>query len=168
MIESETGLKYHLQELFSNLRQGTLRLGKLFLKSDGLHIGENRLVAKKDADGNQDLYWQRQDGSEVNLIGDILQATATSALTLTTTAQSITGDGDSSKVRLLLPTPGDWLIGATCDFDVTAAGASVARGELYVNDSGTPEPGEALKYGIAVDRVTAAQRWKVTTTAVNT
>ena len=68
MIESEPGLKYRLQELFSNLRQGTLRLGKLFLKSDGLHIGENRLVAKKDADGNQDPYWQRRDGTESNLV----------------------------------------------------------------------------------------------------
>ncbi|KKL66677.1 hypothetical protein LCGC14_2142600, partial [marine sediment metagenome] len=46
--QEDPGLKYRLQELFSNLRQGTLRLGKLFLKSDGLHIGENRLVAKKD------------------------------------------------------------------------------------------------------------------------
>ncbi|KKK94652.1 hypothetical protein LCGC14_2680680, partial [marine sediment metagenome] len=37
MIEQEPGLKYRLQQLLSNLREGTLRLRKLILPSDGLH-----------------------------------------------------------------------------------------------------------------------------------
>ena len=168
--QEDPGLKYRLQELFSNLRQGTLRLGKLFLKSDGLHIGENRLVAKKDADGNQDLYWQRQDGSEVNLVGDILAARATADLTLTTAAQSITGDGDSSKVRLLLPTIGDWEIEGRFDFTRTVSDPLNCIGELFVNDSGSAETGQArlwLSSGVLGNAV-ISQAWKVTTTAVDT
>ncbi len=100
--------------------------------------------------------------------GELLLAAATSSLTLTTTAQSITGDGDSSKVRLLLPTPGDWLIELTCDFQVTSAGGTTLVAELFVNDSGSAEPGQALMDAADLDRGTHAQRWKVTTTAANT
>jgi len=102
-------------------------------------------------------------------VGEILVATATVSLTLTTTAQSITGDGDSSKVRILLPTPGDWLIEATCDFHITTAAANLSSiGELFVNDSGAAEAGAVIKEMEALDRATVAQRWKVTTTAADT
>lgn len=101
--------------------------------------------------------------------GSILVATATTNLTLTTTAQSIIGDGDSSKVRILLPTPGDWLVEATCDFHITTLAANQACiGELFVNDSGSAETGALVKEMQALDRATVAQRWKVTTTAANT
>ncbi len=105
-------------------------------------------------------------------VGEILVATATSSLTLTTTAQSITGDGDSGKVRLLLPTPGDWLIEVACDFDVTAADPNACVGDLFVNDSGTAEAGSAIYWpgstANLTGRATVAQRWKVTTTADDT
>ncbi len=102
-------------------------------------------------------------------VGEILIATATSSLTLTTTAQSITGDGDSSKVRLLLPTPGDWLIEAACDFDITATDPDACIGELYLDDSGTPESARAVHWPATdLDRATVTQRWKVTTTAADT
>ncbi len=100
--------------------------------------------------------------------GELLIAVATSSLTLTTTAQSITGDGDSSKVRLLLPTPGDWLIEVTCDFQVTVAAGSTLVAELFVNDSGSAEAGQVLMDGADLDRGTHPQRWKVTTTGANT
>ncbi len=101
--------------------------------------------------------------------GSVLVATATSALTLTSTAQSIVGDGDSSKVRILLPTPGDWLIEATCDFHITTSAVNFsAIGELFVNDSGSAETGALIKEMQAKDRATVAQRWKVTTTAADT
>ncbi len=100
----------------------------------------------------------------------ILVATATASLTLTTSAQSIVGDGDSSKVRLLLPTPGDWLIEAACDLGQTGANSpGNLTATLYVDDSGTPEDGSAvLTPKTNGDRATVAQRWKVTTTATNT
>ncbi len=100
----------------------------------------------------------------------ILLARATSGLTLTTSFQSITGDGDSSKVRLLLPTPGDWLVEATIDFTQNGATSPGAlQGQLYVNDSGTPESGQVLYQPTAnPDRATVTQRWKVTTTAADT
>ncbi len=102
-------------------------------------------------------------------VGVILIATATVDLTLTTTAQSITGDGDSSKVRLLLPTPGDWLIEATFDFNITATDPDALLGELYVNDSGTPEPRIAVFWPATdLDRNITPQHWKVTTTAADT
>ena len=102
--------------------------------------------------------------------GQILQASATATLTLTTSAQSIVGDGDSTKVRILLPTVGDWLIEATCQF-VRGANPSPANmtGELFVNDSGSPESGQAVfRANVQNEIATVTQRWKVTTTAVNT
>jgi len=101
-------------------------------------------------------------------VGEILIATSTADLTLTTTAQSITGDGDSSKVRLLLPTPGDWLIEAVFDFVFDVAGATIAIGQLYLNDSGSAESGTAAFATVDTDRATVAQHWKVTTTTANT
>lgn len=100
-------------------------------------------------------------------VGEILIATATADLTLTTSAQSITGDGDSSKVRIILPTPGDWIVEATCSFQHTAAGASHAIAELFVNDSGSAQTGESHLQEVA-SLATVAQRWKVTTTATDT
>jgi len=99
--------------------------------------------------------------------GELLQATATADLTLTQSAQSIVGDGNSTKVRLLLPTPGDWQVAATFDFHHTAAGAGHAIGELFVNDSGTPTAGEANLQEAAV-LGSVVQRWKITTTVADT
>ena len=103
-------------------------------------------------------------------VGEILIASATASLTLTTSFQSIVGDGDSSKVRLLLPTPGDWLIEAIIDFVQNGASSPGAlQGELYVNDSGSPESGQVLyQPSQNPDRATVTQSWKVTTTAADT
>ena len=99
----------------------------------------------------------------------ILEATATADLTLTTSAASITGDGDSSKVRIIIPLPGDWLIEAAIDFDITATDPDACIGELYVDDSGSPETGRAVYWPTPdLNRATVPQRWKVTTTAINT
>lgn len=100
-------------------------------------------------------------------VGEILIATSTADLTLTTSYQSITGDGDSSKVRLLLPTPGDWLIEATCDLKQSGGtNPGGMEGALFLNDSGTAEPGTATFNPDAVqERATVPQQWKVTTTA---
>jgi len=100
--------------------------------------------------------------------GQLLQATATADLTLTTSAQSITGDGDAGKVRLLLPTPGDWSVAATCDFENTVDDPAFLRGELFVNDSGTPETALATYRLAPASRATIGQRWKITTTAADT
>jgi hypothetical protein len=105
---------------------------------------------------------------ELPSVGQILATRATASLTLTTSYQSITGDGDSSKVRLLLPTPGDWLVEATVDFEVTAADPNECIAALFVNDAGAPETGEVIFGEGQVNRGTVAQRWKVTTTAANT
>ncbi|MCH8919653.1 MAG: hypothetical protein IIA23_02990, partial [Chloroflexi bacterium] len=103
-------------------------------------------------------------------VGEILVASATSSLTLTTSFQSIVGDGDSTKVRLLLPTPGDWLIDAIIDFAQNGASSPGAlQGELYVNDSGSPETGQVLYQPTTnPDRATVTHSWKITTTAANT
>lgn len=100
----------------------------------------------------------------------ILVATATADLTLTQAAQSIIGDGDGSKVRIILPTVGDWLVEATCDFNMTAAGSGISIGSLFVNDSGAAESARAyyIPDAAASERATVVQRWKVTTTAINT
>ena len=99
--------------------------------------------------------------------GVILISAATVSLTLTTSAQSITGDGDSSKVRLLLTSPGDWEVEATCDFSHSVAGGGTAVGELFVNDSASAESAQVLLEQSAV-RATVTQRWKVSTTTANT
>lgn len=99
----------------------------------------------------------------------ILLATATSTVTLTTSAQSITGDGDDSKVRLLLPTAGDWLVEATCDFrrDADPTPANMI-GELYVNDSGSAESSVAIsRHKTQNERATVGQRWKITSLVSN-
>jgi hypothetical protein len=98
----------------------------------------------------------------------VLVATGTSDLTLSTSAQSIVGDGDDSKVRIILPLPGDWLIEATFDFNVTATDPDALIGELYLDDSGSPESRKAIFWpATALDRATVTQSWKVTTTAIN-
>ncbi len=101
-------------------------------------------------------------------VGEILVATATANLTLTTTAQSITGDGDSSKVRLLLPTPGDWLVTADVDFIIDVDTPGTLKGELFVDDSGSGESGLVLFKSVATQGGTKPQHWKVTTTAADT
>lgn len=106
-------------------------------------------------------------GMEAVNIGEALIARATSTLTLSTSAQSIVGDGDSTKVRLLLPTLGRWLIEAICDFQVTTADAgNVCIGELFVD--GSAEAAQVLKSMRSLDRATVGQEWVATTTAVNT
>ncbi|KKK98917.1 hypothetical protein LCGC14_2637970, partial [marine sediment metagenome] len=98
----------------------------------------------------------------------VLEAASTADLTLTQTAQSITGDGDSSKVRLLLPTIGDWLIEATVALIVDATNPGTLKGELFVNDSGSAESGIAQFKPDSTETATVSMRWKVTTTTINT
>ncbi len=130
---------------------------------------QTRRVASTKPTDKQVYMWDESAGKLVPTTGaQILLARATSGLTLTTSAQSIVGDGDSTKVRLLLPTIGDWLIEATCDFVQSATDVGDMYGELFVNDSGTPKSGVALLHVENVERATVPQRWKVTTTAANT
>lgn len=104
----------------------------------------------------------------------ILIARATSDLTLTTSDQSIVGDGDSTKVRLLVPTVGDWLVLATVDFEETTGAAGDLRGSLYVDDSGSAETGKAVLNppGGGADptnaRATVSHYWVVTVTTADT
>lgn len=156
------------QENIGPIRQGVRWLRDLFLPSSGLMIGENRFFMQPDASGNIDPYVGRPDGSEVNLTGEALFVRATSNLTLSTSAQSIVGGGDSSKVRLLLPTIGEWVVGAFCDFGVTATDPDECIGELFVNDGGSAETGAVIFGKGQVNRGTVGQQWKVTTTAANT
>lgn len=97
--------------------------------------------------------------------GAILKAKATANLTLTTAAQSITGDGDSGKVRLLLDA-GTWFITGTFDFRITVSGVDTCVGELFVNDSGTPEASQALLS--SEPRATVSQTWRVVITVNDT
>lgn len=107
-------------------------------------------------------------GLEPTNTGVILVARSTANLTVTTTAQSIVGDGDSTKVRLLLPTIGTWLIVAVMDVHITTLLANgVVLGELFVNDSGASETGIAVKEMETLDRATVAQQWKVVTEETN-
>ncbi len=104
-------------------------------------------------------------GMESARIGEVVIARATSNLTLSTSAQSIVGDGDSSKVRLILPTTGDWIVFATCDLVISATGTGGLIGELFVDDSGSAKTG----FVILDDKGnniggTISQHWKVTTT----
>ena len=134
-----------MNEKTSPLHRGVRWLQDLFLTSKGLMIGDARLYGKRDASNNFDPYWKRKDGTDVNLTGEVLFARCTNDLTLTTSYQSLTGDGDSSKVRLLLPTIGEWLVGTGCDFGQSGASSPGAMtGALFVNDSGTEEDGEAV------------------------
>ena len=99
--------------------------------------------------------------------GEVLQAESTVDLTLTTSFQSFTGTGDSSKVRLLLGV-GTWDVTTHCDFSVTVAGVGACLGALFVDDSGTEESEEAIYSPASTGRITAGQSWKVTVTADNT
>lgn len=107
-------------------------------------------------------------GMESANIGEIVVARSTSNLTLTQTAQSITGDGDSSKVRLILPTIGDWLVEATADFIVDADDPGTLKAELFVGDSASGETGLVLFKAVATMAGTFSQQWKVVTTSVKT
>lgn len=153
-------------------RLGAVSFPDLFLPSSGLMIGDIRLIAKRDPNNNIDFYLAGEDGREVNLTGEALMARATSTLTLTTTAQSIVGDGDSTKVRLLLPTIGEYLVTAVVDFAVGTVDPDTLYGYLYVNDGGSPETGPATFHPTGgaghVSRATVAAQWKITTTAANT
>src|SRR3990172_8613326 len=99
--------------------------------------------------------------------GEVLQAESTVDLTLSTSFQSFTGTGDSSKVRLLLGV-GTWDVNAHCDFSVTGSGVGACLGALFVDDSGTEESEEAIYSPASTGRITAGQSWKVTVTADNT
>lgn len=161
-----------MDEKTSPLNRGVSWLKDLYLTSKGMMIGDARFYGKRDASNNYDPYWKRKDGTDVNLTGEALLARSEASLTLTTTAQSITGDGDSSKVRLLLPTIGEWLVTAVVDFSVTVLDPDNLYGYLYVNDGGSPETGEVtfhLTSGAGhVSRGTVAHQWVITTTAANT
>lgn len=152
------------------VRAGAVSFPDLFLPSSGMKIGDIRLIAKRDPNGNIDFFLAGEGGREVNLTGEALLARATASLTLTTSYASITGDGDSSKVRLLLPTIGEWLV--RCAADLSWNGANnpgTLRAALFVNDSGTEESGDAVYRPRAQNsRITAPQEWKVITTVANT
>lgn len=154
------------------IRQGVRWLRDLFLPSSGLMIGENRFFMQADASGNIDPYIGRPDGSEVNLTGEALFVRATSNLTLSTSFQSIVATGgDSTKLRILLRTIGEWSVLAVVDFSVTVTDPDRLLAELYVDDSGTGETGQVVfgrNAGTITNRATVAQQWKVTTTAANT
>lgn len=160
------------KEAIGPIRQGVRWLRDLFLPSSGLMIGENRFFMQADASGNIDPYVGRPDGSEVNLTGEVLFVRATSNLTLSTSFQSIVATGgDSTKLRILLPTIGEWLVSAVVDFAVTATDPDNLLAELYVDDSGTGETGQVVfgrTVGTITNRATVTQQWKVTTTAANT
>ena len=135
----------------------------------GTELQRRHMSATKPTD-KQVVAWNATTKKWEPLTGaQLLFCRATANLTLTITAQSIIGDGDSSKVRLILPTIGDWEVKATCDLEATVAGAGLLIGDLFVNDSATPETGQVLYSPSNVnERSTPGQRWKVTTTAVNT
>ncbi len=108
--------------------------------------------------------WEPATGAQIKL------SRATSNLTLSQSAQSIVGDGDGSKVRLVLPTIGDWEVKAFCDLDMAVAGSGILFGELFVNDSGSAESGRVqyIPDAAASERATVGQVWKVTVTAADT
>ena len=123
----------------------------------GANAGEiHRRTVSAAAPSDKDLFiwdakakkWKPSGSAQV------LFARATADLTLTTSAQSITGDGDSSKVRLALPTIGDWLVIGTCDFQVSATDPDRCLGELYVDDSGSAETGQVVFGEGQVNRAT--------------
>ena len=158
-----------MNEKTSPLHRGVRWLQDLFLTSKGLMIGDARLYGKRDPNNNFDIYWKRKDGTDVNLTGDVLQARATSSRTLTTSYQTVIGDGDSNNVRLLLPTIGEWWVHLTIDIEITTTGVGDCWGALFVNDSGSPETGLAI-FRAPDDpaRGSPGQDWKITTTAANT
>lgn len=158
------------EESVGPLRQGVRWLRDLFLPSSGLMIGENRLFSKRDVSGNQDPYWKRRDGTEMNLTGELRFVRCTSNLTLTTSWQSIVATGgDSSKLRILLPTIGEWLVTATADLARGVNDPGVMTVGLFVADSGTEEDGNATyDASTSGERVVASQQWKIITTSANT
>src|SRR3989337_2858583 len=80
----------------------------------GTKLQRRHLSATKPTD-KQVVAWNETTKKWEPLTGaQLLFCRATAHLTLTITAQSIIGDGDSSKVRLILPTIGDWEVTATC------------------------------------------------------
>ena len=136
--------------------------------ADRLGRLERRISLKGGAEGHALIRRHGQAfGAAWEAAGTILQASATADLTLTTSAQSIVGDGDSTKVRVLLPTPGDWNISAAFDLNHTVLGGVEAVGQLHVNDSASAETGAALLRDSS-GQATVYQHWKVTTTVADT
>ena len=137
-------------------------------KANAALLQDRRMSKAAPAAGNF-LGWNATTKKWEPMAPTILEARCTSTLTLNTIATSMTGDGDSSKVRVLLPAIGEWLILGTFDFDVsTLSSGNAAIGELFLDDSGTAETGAAIKSMEAVDRATVSQVWEVTTTSANT
>lgn len=137
-------------------------------KANAALLQDRRMSKAAPAAGNY-LGWNATTHKWEPVAPVILIATATATLTLTATAQSVVGDGDSTKVRLLLPTIGTWLVEATCDFLRGASDPGEMIGELFVNDSASAESGACVFDSQSTnERATVAQRWTVTTTVVNT
>lgn len=108
-------------------------------------------------------------GMESADIGVVLLARSSTNLVLTLSVQSIVGDGDNSKVRILLPSIGDWFVTASVGFHRGSADPSNLIGELFLDDSGTAEKGVArARFSASQERVTGSQSWKVTVTSVDT
>ena len=101
-------------------------------------------------------------------IVDLRRCNSTTNLTLTTSYQSIIGNGNNSKVRLLLPIPGRYLITAFVDFHVRTVDPGVLEGVLFVDDSGSEEDQEVVfSAGDQVERGTVGQQWIITTTDID-
>ena len=149
------------------------RLARLIeeLRLDHFRIHGLRVEPGKPAD-KEVLAWNSAENRFEYAAGaQVLLARATDHLILTTSDQSIIGDGNSNKVRLLLPTIGEWLVQTFVAFrrEVTDPGNLI--GSLYVDDGGSAETGIAIfraDGGESLDAASVAHSWKVTTTAENT
>ncbi len=137
--------------------------------ADADRIQSRRIQDEKPTDKDV-LKWDEDNNRWGPDVGaDVLSARATADLALGTTSASITGDGDSSKVRVLLPTIAEWVILGTFDLDVQATDPANLIGSLHVDDSATAETGLAVfSRGDQKERATVTQVWIVTTTAVDT
>ncbi len=104
----------------SLLSQGVLRLRSLFLPSEGLHIGENRVIVKKDSAGAQQLYFQRQDGTEEAI---------TLAASEVKSVLYITVDDSTTRATILTPTSGKKI--RIVSVMISTSNTTVHLGEMY-------------------------------------
>ena len=142
---TKPGLKLKMQQVFSDFKDGVLALRDLRLPSTGMQMGENRFEVLLDGDGNQDPFWRRRDGSAINLTGTSLLVRCDTELTLTQSAQAISGDGDSGNLRILLPDAATWVVQAVVGFLTVTTNPGTLKAELFVGNAagvGTKNEGE--------------------------
>lgn len=152
------------------IREGVQRLRDLFLPSSGLHIGENRLEVKLDADGVQNLYLRRADGTEDKMSGDVPAARVFNSGNISindTTSTALTFDSErfdtdtihstsSNTERLTANTAGKYIITGNVRWASNAAGGR----NLSINLNGgaaigRAAPGATGATGIIIMNVTA-------------